>query len=127
MQLSSQVTKWHVIEATTLVKLALCQAATDPVTGQIDMDLITTGRSQRSRQSVSELEQSVKEFLVSHYQSHSTIKTKELFQEIERIAKEASKVTISQSDFDLALRRLEDAGVIIMLANNSTIQRGGSM
>jgi len=43
MRLSTAVTAADVTEAVRLIKYALQQAATDPNTGQINMDIITTG------------------------------------------------------------------------------------
>lgn len=50
MHLSNVVTADHVNEALRLMRVALQQAAVDPRTGTIDMDLIQTGRSASSRQ-----------------------------------------------------------------------------
>lgn len=55
MKLKDTVTGVEVTEALRLVKCALQQAATDPVTGTLDMDLITTGRSASSRGAVRQL------------------------------------------------------------------------
>lgn len=49
MHLSNWVTPEHVIEATRLMKVATQTAATDPRTGTIDMDLISTGRTALDR------------------------------------------------------------------------------
>lgn len=48
MRLSREVEKRDVDESVRLIKHALQQAATDPTTGQIDMDIITTGQSKTS-------------------------------------------------------------------------------
>ena len=45
MRMSSFVTRLDVIESIRLMKVATQTAATDPRTGTIDMDMITTGRS----------------------------------------------------------------------------------
>ena len=55
MRLQEIVTGEHVKEALRLMKVALQQAAIDPRTGTIDMDLIQTGRSASSRQRMSGL------------------------------------------------------------------------
>jgi len=49
MKLASEVTLPDVREAIRLVKVATQQAATDPITGQIDIDLIQTGIAANSR------------------------------------------------------------------------------
>lgn len=52
MQYSELVTAEHVIEGYKLIEDAMKKAAMDPVTGLIDMDLLTTGRSHGSRELV---------------------------------------------------------------------------
>lgn len=76
MELSDIVTEAHVAEvyrffkfpltrekAIRLVKVAIQEAATDPKTGQIDMDLITTGRSAATRQILSTMKKAVMDLL----------------------------------------------------------------
>ena len=48
MRLSDTVEKRDVEEAVRLIKTAMQQSATDPTTGEIDMDIITTGMSTTS-------------------------------------------------------------------------------
>lgn len=45
------------------MKVAIQEAATDPKTGQIDMDLITTGRSAATRQILSTMKKAVLDLL----------------------------------------------------------------
>lgn len=45
------------------MRVAIQEAATDPRTGQIDMDLITTGRSAASRQTISSMKRAISEIL----------------------------------------------------------------
>lgn len=45
MRLSETVEKKDIDEAVRLIKTAMQQSATDPITGEIDMDIITTGIS----------------------------------------------------------------------------------
>lgn len=45
MRLSETVEKRDIDEAVRLIKTAMQQSATDPITGEIDMDIITTGIS----------------------------------------------------------------------------------
>jgi len=52
MRLSSSVVKEDVFEAERLMKVSMQSAAMDPITGTIDMDLITTGRSTADRNQV---------------------------------------------------------------------------
>ena len=48
MRLSDIVEKRDVDESVRLIKTAMQQSATDPMTGEIDMDIITTGVSSTS-------------------------------------------------------------------------------
>ncbi len=48
MRLSETVEKRDVEESVRLIKTAMQQSATDPTTGEIDMDIITTGVSSTS-------------------------------------------------------------------------------
>ena len=50
LHFSSVVTVQYVEEAVRLMKVATQQAATDPTTGRIDMDLLTTGRTTNERE-----------------------------------------------------------------------------
>jgi DNA replication licensing factor MCM4 len=60
---SPVVTREDVDEAVRLMYVATQKAATDPRTGRIDMDMITTGTSARERENVEALRQAVAEIL----------------------------------------------------------------
>ena len=49
MELNQIVSEDHVKEAVRLMQVATKRAAMDPITGLIDMDVLTTGRTQASR------------------------------------------------------------------------------
>jgi DNA replication licensing factor MCM4 len=68
MRLSLIVEERDVTEAVRLVKVALQQAAVDPRTGQIDMDLITTGHSVAERVEVDKLAQTLRQALTNRPQ-----------------------------------------------------------
>jgi DNA replication licensing factor MCM4 len=55
MRLSDTVEKRDVEEAVRLIKTAMQQSATDPTTGEIDMDIIATGISTSSNQRVKDI------------------------------------------------------------------------
>lgn len=61
MRLSPIVEPMDVDEATRLMRVATQSAATDPVTGTIDMDLITTGRSAAARTLTAQLAEALAE------------------------------------------------------------------
>lgn len=64
MRLAQTVEKEDVEEAVRLIKVATQQAATDPTTGLIDMDLISTGVAAGSRTKINQLVEYVKEIMV---------------------------------------------------------------
>lgn len=52
MRLSETIEKRDIDEAVRLIKTAMQQSATDPITGEIDMDIITTGVSSSSSEKI---------------------------------------------------------------------------
>jgi DNA replication licensing factor MCM4 len=52
MRLSPTIDKSDVAEAVRLIKTAMQQSATDPLTGEIDMDIITTGISRATTEKI---------------------------------------------------------------------------
>jgi DNA replication licensing factor MCM4 len=65
MRLSPQVSQQDVEEAVRLIKTAMQQSATDPKTGEIDMDLLTTGVSNSSKARVKDISDFIKTIHVS--------------------------------------------------------------
>ena len=65
MRLSETVEKHDIDEAVRLIKTAMQQSATDPMTGEIDMDLIATGQSHASTERVNNVKLIVKKIYVS--------------------------------------------------------------
>lgn len=65
MRLSETVDSIDVAEAIRLIRVATQQAAVDPVTGQIDMNLITTGYSCFIKQKIGRLSEAIERMLVS--------------------------------------------------------------
>ena len=60
MRLADDVTQKDVEEAVRLIKTAMQQSATDPKTGQIDMDLLNTGVSASSATRMKEVKELIK-------------------------------------------------------------------
>lgn len=60
MRLATEVTGNDVREAVRLIKQAMQQSATDPKTGEIDMDMLTTGISASSVNRIKKLTEFVK-------------------------------------------------------------------
>ena len=55
MRLSQEVEQKDIDEAVRLIQTAMQQSATDPRTGEIDMDIITTGVSAQSNVRIKEI------------------------------------------------------------------------
>ena len=66
LRFSKTVEEEDVEEALRLIKVATQQAATDPETGLIDMDLITTGMTTSSRNKLNQLSDTIKNILVNN-------------------------------------------------------------
>lgn len=66
MRLSETVEKRDVDEAVRLIKVAMQQSATDPTTGEIDMDIITTGVSSTSIERIRQIAGIIKKINVSY-------------------------------------------------------------
>ena len=64
MRLSPTVDRSDVAEAVRLMKVAMQQSATDPVTGAIDMDIIQTGTSHSDRIARQQLAQELRNLLL---------------------------------------------------------------
>lgn len=98
MRYSSVVTRSDVREAVRLMKVATQAAATDPRTGRIDMDMITTGRSTAERELEENLGATLKELLVERRGSRLSMA------EIRRQLSEINNATIQQEDLVEILR-----------------------
>jgi DNA replication licensing factor MCM4 len=66
MRLSSEVNEDDVERAVTLVLSATLKSATDPNTGIIDLDIITTGRSSAIKQRIEEVAEFAKAMLLAN-------------------------------------------------------------
>jgi DNA replication licensing factor MCM4 len=66
LRFSKYVEKEDVEEAIDLIKVATQQAATDPTTGVIDMDLLNTGMTTNTREKVHHLADNIKTLLVNN-------------------------------------------------------------
>lgn len=76
MRLSNLVEERDVDEAIALVKFATQQAATDPTTGLIDMDVIVTGKTSSSRMRIKKIKEIAHEIIkanVGTFKKNSTI------------------------------------------------------
>ena len=78
MELCERVEKRHVEEAHRLILVAMRQSATNPMTGEIDMDLITTGVSTTAKEKVRDICEQMKSIFVSCFLFYS-LNTRILF------------------------------------------------
>lgn len=107
MRYSNIVTRADAREAVRLMKVATQAAATDPRTGRIDMDMITTGRSAASREMEEQMNWSLKELFAERRGTRLAVR------DVTRLLSEITNAaTIPHDDILEALRRMEDEGVI---------------
>eukprot|EP00743_Colponemidia_sp_Colp-15_P005150 GILK01005544.1.p1 GENE.GILK01005544.1~~GILK01005544.1.p1 ORF type:complete len:819 (-),score=120.80 GILK01005544.1:121-2577(-) len=121
MRFSQVVERLDVAEAKRLMKVATQQAATDPVTGQIDMDMITTGLTATARGRIQGLQESIQKILDDRSGSRSTVlKFSALMQTLE----EENETTLNPNDVREALRAMEDTNIISLIGpkSNQTIR-----
>lgn len=102
MQLRADVGPAHVREAMRLVTGALQQAAVDPRTGTLDMDLITTGRSAASRLLVADLARALRALLAAHARARRVWALPALLDAVRR-----------QGDAALSTHELQDALAVL--------------
>eukprot|EP00727_Mastigamoeba_balamuthi_P009365 m51a1_g5050 DNA replication licensing factor MCM4 (1097) ;mRNA; r:58296-64081 len=117
MHLRADVTRDDVAEAMRLVRGALQQAATDPRTGTIDMDLITTGRSAASRDVVAQVAAAVKHVLAEDQSGRPW-----QFATLVDVVRGRSDAPISNAEIQDALDHLAREGEIEMGYARSSIR-----
>ena len=66
MRLSDTIEKKDIDEAVRLIRTAMQQSATDPITGEMDMDIIATGVSQASSERVKQVATIIKKIGVRY-------------------------------------------------------------
>lgn len=114
MRFSQVVQKEDVDEAWRLHREALKQSATDPLSGKIDVSILTTGISSSARKKRLELCQFVKKTIISK-KDIPNIDYSKLFNEL----KENSDIQITREQYEDALHDLEDEGLITILGKTS--------
>ncbi|XP_065582979.1 DNA replication licensing factor MCM4-like [Artemia franciscana] len=116
MRLSDVVELIDVEEAYRLHREALKQSATDPMSGKIDVSILTTGISSAGRKRRVEIAKALKQ-LIESKGSVSTLGYQKLYSEF----REGSQLMITREMFEDALKDLQDDGVIIV-TSRSTIR-----
>ncbi|KAL7528083.1 hypothetical protein ACHAXR_002257, partial [Thalassiosira sp. AJA248-18] len=106
MKYNRVVTRDDVREAVRLMKVATQAAATDPRTGRIDMDMITTGRSTAERELEENLAASLKELLVERRGNRLGVS------EIRRQLSEILNATVQQEDLTDILKVMDADGLV---------------
>ncbi|MCQ2819646.1 MAG: AAA family ATPase [archaeon] len=123
VRFSDKVTKEDVDEAIRLMKVATQQAATDPMTGTIDMDLINTGVSTTTRQNLSKLMEIVKS-LLNDYEENARkgVRFSSLSDEVTKRVNLLGQTSFQFSEFELrdALKLLEDEGFLVVIGNKKS-------
>jgi len=113
MRLSEKVELSDVREAVRLIKSAIKDYATDPITGKIDMDLIQTGQSSAQRRLKEDLSKVVFEILEQY--SGELIS----FPELQKILNEQSQDPVENNELSDVLTRLVNQDKIVVNGEGS--------
>ena len=122
LRFSKYVEKEDVEEAVALIKVATQQAATDPVTGVIDMDLLQTGITSSSRARMGQIVDIIKTILRDYQENAKKgVKFNSLQDEVKKRVNDLGQLSFSFSEFDYrdALRKLEDENIVAILGNKN--------
>ncbi|XP_037043019.1 DNA replication licensing factor MCM4 [Bradysia coprophila] len=114
VRLSNDVEVQDVEEAYRLHREALKQSATDPLSGKIDVGILTTGLSTAARKKQADLVASIKDNLKKKGNT-PTIPWQKLFMEI----KENSQILITREQFEDALKIIQDDGDIVVMGKTT--------
>ncbi|KAL1512769.1 hypothetical protein ABEB36_002301 [Hypothenemus hampei] len=101
-------------EAWRLHREALKQSATDPLSGKIDVGILTTGLSSTARKRRVELAQALKK-LIDDKGKVPTVNYQKLLDEL----KGSSQVMITREQYEDALKDLQDDGIIVVMGKTS--------
>ena len=113
MHLSNLVTRANVEEAVRLVQSATLRAATNPETGEIDMDLITTGQSASMRGRIDDLADELRAVIADRRQRDFRAR------DIVDGLREKMSDDVANDDVRLALDSLVREGEVIEVAQGS--------
>lgn len=110
MRFAEFVLKQDVDEAVRLIRVATQQAATDPKTGLIDMDIIGTGTTSLSRSKIDDIVVVIREILKENEEAaRKGIKFNTLFEDTRRKMAEAKKYADGNESSEIAEFELRDA------------------
>merc|ERR1719219_908930 len=114
MRFSNTVELIDVEEAARLHREALKQSATDPLTGRIDVSILTTGQSSAGRKRRAEVAAALKDLLLKKKKT-PTIGYDKLFNDF----RSNSDIQITRDMYEDALRDLQDENVLAMAGRNT--------
>ncbi|XP_050597960.1 DNA replication licensing factor MCM4 [Bombus affinis] len=114
VRLSSVVELQDVEEAWRLHREAIKQSAIDPLSGKIDITILTTGISTGTRKRRKELCDAIQKLIESKDKIH-ILNQQKLFAEI----KQSSELLVTRDMFDDALRELQSNGLITVIGRNN--------
>jgi len=114
MRFSKIVEMVDVEEAARLHREALKQSATDPLTGRIDVSILTTGQSSAGRKKRAEIATALMEMLKKNKKT-PTISYDKLFSDF----RSNSDIQITRDMYEDALRDLQDQNFLAMAGRNT--------
>jgi len=115
MRYSNIVTRADAQEAVRLMKVATQASATDPRTGRIDMDMITTGRSSADREMEEQINVTMKELFAERRGTRMAVR------DVARQLSEITNSSVPQDEVLEALRRMEGDGLIQLNERAQTV------
>jgi DNA replication licensing factor MCM4 len=115
MRYSTIVTRNDAREAVRLMKVATQAAATDPRTGKIDMDMITTGRSSNTRELEEQLDITLRELFRERRGTRMAVR------DVTKQFTEINNVTVSPDEMMEGLRRMHADNVIQLNERAQTV------
>ena len=120
MRLRKFVERHDVEEALRLIKVATQQSAIDPITGQIDMDLISTGYTSGVRNKISVITEIIREIIKAQEEAYRKggIRSKILRDDIKKKGEEQFE-SLSDNEFIEALKILEEEGFLSCFGNKT--------
>ncbi len=113
MRLSKEVELKDVQEAVRLIKSAIKDYATDPITGKIDMDLIQTGQSSAQRRLKEDLSKTVFDILEQYPGEVIT------FPELQKVLNEQSQDPVENTELSDVLNRLVNQDKVVVNGEGS--------
>lgn len=114
VRLSQKVEVQDVEEAWRLHREALKQSATDPLSGKIDVGILTTGLSSEARKKRAELVATIKAYIKTK-KIVSTVPYQKMFNDL----RDNSQILITREQYEDALKELQDEGVLAVVGRNT--------